>query len=545
MSSSIARSSGISTVVSAGGPIVSLIKGGFTIAAGVPVGSIHIFTGGATLGGGAVKVGSFAEATGSGSLATSIDATYVAIFPAAPPPVTLTGTVVAATAYGFALNAGTSYSRVPVVLNGLTVVGGGSLNPGAGVRVSGLGSESAGVLAVRVAVSATPSPGSSATPSPAPIAMKHVLTMDYLGGLNGSHAVRWSATAPYLTWAETGVADANAIHAAGIATIFYIDANRTEAGDALHTSDESTYAHACNGARVTDTYQNATQYVMDPESPSMRALFATYVARIAAEAHFDAIFEDDAGALSAFAPYTPFSAMPCHYTNAGWIAGGVKLDRAPPLPVTFNGLSGLNRHGVSLSTHLLGGANVLGGIYEGCYTASDQPKMRGWLWSTIENTELYSAHRAKSFVCLGIDEAAASAQTDARLYAYASFLLTYDPAHDIFWDNAATPSGFHVLPESGLVALDPKVAEPATVASLRLTGGAYGREYAQCYIRGSFVGACAVAVNPSSSAVPFPFVTYRHGLVLSGSGVLDGGAMATTGVAPNTLAADEAAIVFP
>jgi hypothetical protein len=460
-----------------------------------------------------------------------------------PLPLGVTGKVVAATPYGFVLDVDASHAAVPIAVNGLTVIGGGALVPGAGVDVTGIGSEKAGVLAARILV--TTGPGGSPTPSPSPIAMKHVLTMDYLGGLNGSHSVAWSSAAPYLTWAETSVADANAIHTAGMKTIFYIDANRTELGDALHTPDETTYAHACNGTRVTDTYQGKTQYVMDPASASMQALFSSYVAGIAAKAHFDAIFEDDAGALSAFAPYTPFSAMPCHYSDAAWIAGGVKLNRAPPAPVDFNGLSGLDGHAVSLSTQFLSGSNVLGGIYEGCYTASDQPKMRGWLWSTIEDTELYAAGRGRSFICLGIDETAASSQTDARLYAYASFLLSYDPARDIFWDNAGTASGFHVLPESGLVALDPKVPEPALVASLRLTGGAYGREYTQCFIRGSFAGACAVAVNPGSSAVPFPFVTYKHRLVLSGSGVLDGGTMATTGTAPTTLGADEAAIVFP
>jgi len=284
---------------------------------------------------------------------------------------------------------------------------------------------------------------------------------------------------------------------------------------------------------------------VDPSSPSMQALFARYVASIAARAPFDAISEDDAGALSAYAAYSPFSAMPCNYDDAAWIVGGRALNAAPTVPVLFNGLSGLSGHAISLSTALLSGSNVIGGDFEGCYSSADQPKMTGWLWGTIESTELFAASQGKAFECLETDESAAASQADARLFAYASFLLTYDPARDILWEMESTSSGFHVLPESELVALQPKVAEPAAVKSLLLAGGAYGREYKACYIRGAFVGACAVAINPSAASVPFPFVAYRHSAVLAGADVLERGTISTTGAAPARLGPNEAAIVFP
>ena len=98
--------------------------------------------------------------------------------------------------------------------------------------------------------------------------------------------------------------------------------------------------------------------------------------------------------------------------------------RPRAIPVLFNGLSGLAGHSISLSTQLLSGANVLGGDYEGCYSATNQLKMGGWLWTTIEDTELFTVAQGKAFECLQIDENTASTQTDARLYAYASFLLS-------------------------------------------------------------------------------------------------------------------------
>jgi hypothetical protein len=537
-----------STAVSVSGPVENFISGGFTMNGGSSVGNIHIFTNGSTTtGGGPVKVGDYAQVTGTGSLAASITAQYVALFASAPASTTIAGTVTAATAYGFTLAVDSSHPAVPVVTNKVTIVGGGALAPGAQVSVTGTGSETVAILATRILVAtATPAPGVSPSPTPGPISMTHVLTEDYLGGTNGTRAITWAAAAPFLTWAETGTADASAIHAAGIKTMYYIDANRTETGDALQTSDESTYAHDCTGARVTDTYSGSlTQDVMDPSSSSMQSLFANVVSGIASQAPFDAIFEDDAGALSAYETYAPFSAMPCDYTDAGWIAGGNALDAVSPVPVFFNGLSGLNGHDVSLSTGLLGASTVLGGVYEGCYSASDQLKMGGWLWTAIENSQLYTVAQGKAFECLEIDENSAASQTDARLYAYASFLLTYNPSRDILWELAGTPSGFHVLPESELVALQPKVAEPANVSALLLTGGAYGREYNACYVHGAFVGPCAVAINPTSAAVPFPFVQYQHSVILTGADVLEGGTITTTGTAPTTLAATEAAIVFP
>jgi hypothetical protein len=215
------------------------------------------------------------------------------------------------------------------------------------------------------------------------------------------------------------------------------------------------------------------------------------------------------------------------------------------VPIMFNGLSGLDGHGISLSTALLAGPNTIGGTYEGCYSSSSQPKMNGWLWQTIENTELYAARAGKMFSCLAVNENPASTQVDARLYAYASFLLTYDPSRDVLWEMYSTPSGFHVLPESELVAVDPVVIEPTDVRSLQLTGGSYGREFSRCYLSGAYAGPCAAVINPSAAAVPLPFVQYHHRLVLRGSGVVDGGSVSTMGVATNTIGPNEAAILLP
>jgi hypothetical protein len=151
------------------------------------------------------------------------------------------------------------------------------------------------------------------------------------------------------------------------------------------------------------------------------------------------------------------------------------------------------------------------------------------------------------FSCQERNTADASQSTAARIYAYASFLLTYNPALDVLWEDFGTASGFHVFPEEQLVALNPTTATPASVASLVQPGGAYGRLYADCYVAGAFVGPCGIAVNSNGGAsVPFPYPQFKHAMTVSGYGVADGGTLSTSGAAaPATMPALSATIAFP
>lgn len=529
--------------------VYAVWTGGFTLNPQGGYGYLNVHTNASTfVTGGGPKNGAYVQATGSGAL-SSFTASSAAFYASAPSSISLAGTAGPATAYGFTLNAGSQYPAVPIVMDAATVVAGARLVTGASVKVTGLGAESQSVYAQQVVVSTpSPSPGASATPTPSPIAQKHILTADYLGYPYGTTSVTPAAAEPYLTWAQTGWQDASAISAAGIKTQNYVDPNRTSAGtgDQMYTSDETTFAHDCSGNRVTQLYGGTTLYQMNIGASSMQSLFASFVTRLAGLGHFDALFEDDAGALSDDAVYAPFSAMPCGYTDSEWLSYGQAIDQASSIPVIFNGLNVLHNDGVSQAIALLS-ANATGGNYEHCYSDDTTAKMTGWLWTDIENTELEVAAAHKYFGCELRNSGSASAQTDSRLYALASFLLTYDPATSVLWEQYATTSGLHVMPESQLVTLDPLTPAPASVASLQVSGGAYGRQYAQCYLAGKFVGSCVVVVNPlNGTSVPFPWPQYTHTLALSGSGVLDGGTVSSTGPAPPvSVASGEAVIAFP
>jgi hypothetical protein len=527
------------------GSVSSLRTGAFLIKAPVD-GYLWVnTTSGTTLIGGAPTSGDYETVVGTGSVTSTYTAVAASQSSTAPSTTSATGKIVVGTAYGFTLDVSSTYPAVPIMLDTTSVIAGGKLEAGATATVTGLGATSSAILAVTVAV-ADPTPQASPTPTPAPISQTHVLTADYLGAPNGTQSVTPAQAAPYLSWAQTGSSDANAISAAGIKTQIYEDPNRTDSGSPLYyTGAQGAFAQTCSGVDVTESSDGVTQNVMNPGSTALQSGYASLLTSIKASAHFDAVYQDDNGPLSEYSyPFSP--SLPCNYSDSEWITGGEALDQAATLPVIANGLSGLDGESPSELIQELGTSNVLGGNMEGCYASSTIPEDDGWLWTATENTELQVNALGKMFSCQGRDTEAAS-NTAARIYAYASFLLTYNPSLDVLWEDYATTSGLQVFPEEQLVALDPVVATPSSVSALEQTGGAYGRIYNECFVAGQFVGACAVAVNPNTGeSVPFPFPQFTHTLTLSGNGVLDGGTLSTQGAAPpEYIGSLQAVIAFP
>jgi hypothetical protein len=169
----------------------------------------------------------------------------------------------------------------------------------------------------------------------------------------------------------------------------------------------------------------------------------------------------------------------------------------------------------------------------------------GTSWQNVENAEIGVVGMHKVFWDYARMAGDASAETALRTYAYASFLLSYDPAYTMYQDALKTPSGFPVMPETGFVPQNP-LTTASSVAGYAQPGGAYMREFGACYYLGQFVAKCAVVVNPNpSTSVPVPTTSYSHSMVLSGYGVLDGGTVSFTGPAVTTLGPASAAILFP
>ncbi len=239
-------------------------------------------------------------------------------------------------------------------------------------------------------------------------------------------------------------------------------------------------------------------------------------------------------------------ATPCNYNSAAW---GQAFDTVVS---TLSQNFVVNALGTTASTtqtyvNYLGSSNIIGGEYERCFNDTQ--------WSAEENSQIEALALLRAqgrssgpgWWCYldntSVDGASAIPQ---RLYAYASFLLTYDPNYSLFQESYATaPSTFQVFPETGFVPLSPASA-PSTIGSLQSSTGAYVQYYGACYYRGSLVGACEIAVNPTGGSVNVPNPRgFAHSMVISGDGVLDGGTATFTGAAPGSLASKTAAILVP
>lgn len=341
-----------------------------------------------------------------------------------------------------------------------------------------------------------------------------------------------SQATPFLNWAEVQGADANAFSQAGMKTVLYTDPNRAAPGDPIYSNDETTFAHDCSGNRITVNGRPGPTYQMDPNSPDLTQLWITWVTwALQGGVHYDAVFDDSADTVH------NDSAQPCAFDQFTWSAASNVMDVNLEQNVIYNGLGTLSAGVTNPPPVIELNPSALGGMLEGCYNNIDpnNPFPKKAVWQNFENSELTLAALGKLFVCRSLDLTPAQTVYDQRIYMYASFLLTYNPATSAISEKFSTPSHLEVEPESGLVALDPLVAPPSDISGLMTAQNTYGRQYADCYLNGQAIGSCAAVVNADGPkhTHPFPWPgVYTHTLVLNGAGVLDGGTASATGPPP-------------
>lgn len=377
----------------------------------------------------------------------------------------------------------------------------------------------------------------------------HVQTAEYLWSSTET-ATSPSVYAPYLTWAYPIYSRFGMTQSAGIKTVFYANPVMPQSNSYEYTDITGTYASVratdCNGNVIT-TY-SGKGYLADPRLSSATSYMSDVINHYKKTVlnsnpgylhPWDLAFIDNAG------PLYGASATPCNYTTSTW---GSALDTdlaASGEPMILNTLSA-SVSSVPAYVQRLQGPNIVGGMYEECFTNG--------LWTSEEEAQIQTLALLKSegkgpgagFWCYA-DNTSADAATaiTQRMYAYASFLLTYDPNYSVFQESFTTPSTFKVMPESGFVPMQPATT-PSSISDLQTASGAYVQQYAYCYYRGSLVGACEIAVNPGTASVTVPNPNnYAHSVVLSGEGVLDGGAVGFGGPAVTSLAPGTAAILVP
>ncbi|MGC1380824.1 MAG: putative glycoside hydrolase [Candidatus Baltobacteraceae bacterium] len=350
----------------------------------------------------------------------------------------------------------------------------------------------------------------AATPAP-----RHVSTADYFAGYAGTRLVSAPAAARWLTWAETDIASSPSLRALGVKTLLYTDPNRAMKGQPEFTAQQSTFARDCAGAPIETNRPG--QFLMDPNSAALRALWKRHVDRYVAAGRFDAVFEDDANTI-AYA-----RGQPCGYDAAAWLQATIAMQRSLGYPIVYNGLA--NVAGAAVSPSIALNATAIGGMMEQCYSGTAaQPLLSQTRWIAAETTELRMASERKLFFCYGNDTTPADRALERRLYVDASFLLSYDPSYSILWEYYEGRSRFHVMPEAQLVPLRPAAAL-RSVDALRSPTGVYQRTYAACYVAGVDRGRCTIAVNPTLQPLSLALPEYTRTLTLAGGGILDGGSV--------------------
>lgn len=456
----------------------------------------------------------------------------------------------------FQINGGGSVGYIDIALTSSTtkIYNGLTLSVGKNANVYGNKTSSTTITATQVELTSTATTPPPATGTVTTGVPKHVLTAGIFWGYSGTPtSVPVSSAAPYMTWAQTSPAYAGRLRSAGMKVSVYTMWWRNYSSDtptAGYYDLKPGGAHAaaevktCTGAVAHDsTYGGG--YEADARS-SATVGHANVVLNSVLPAYggqYDALFSDDTGALYGMP-------TPCGYTDAGYKTATNAVDTAIGKRMFINtlgaGTSAVGQVGYTTAS------TVIGAMCESCYAywttvsgvKKDFPRTGG-AWTDTENAEALMVSRHKIFWDYARAVGTASTSTALRNYIYTSFLLTYDPNYAMLQEAFTTPSKFEVFPETGLVPMSP-VTTSTSVASYHRSTGAYMREFGACYYRGVNKGRCAVVVNPSASAsVTVPTTAYSHSMVLSGNGVLDGGAVSFAGARPGSLGPAHGVILFP
>jgi hypothetical protein len=388
-----------------------------------------------------------------------------------------------------------------------------------------------------------------------PTRIEHLVTWEPVGYPNYRAPLGdYSVVAPYLDWGITpqGKAPAlltNQLNTAGIISVYYTNPNRQKTTGPEYTSDESTFAHDCFQNRILITKVPYLFYLMNPASPDLYQLWINEVNNVRNTwgGNPRYIFEDTADHINFV------TALPCSFTQSAWDQATNTMDTtftsATTLPIIYNGGDvHLLNHVVGITPSIAIDPTTAGGLTEACFGngfQSTRPLQTENIWLTTEEqlTRIQKDNRLS--ICHANVIAPGAQNISARLYVYASYILTYDRRLSIFSELYTTPSNLSVFPEIYLVPTTLPLGQPVDINQELQSGGTYARKFANCDYFGMPVGPCAFVVNNhDAKTLPFPFPgVYNATLRLSGQGILDGGSATLDGPAPASNVLAKTAVV--
>jgi hypothetical protein len=295
---------------------------------------------------------------------------------------------------------------------------------------------------------------------------------------------------------------------------------------------ERAWFHDSSGARVhrSDSYTGQFQEFLNPAAAQAREAVATWMNRYLAKSpDLDLFFSDDSGSTFGGPDGTPrsgmfygFNAVGTEITSdAAWIAGENALFSGAPRKLIINGGY---RSKPAYDGVFLRNPNVAGANHEGCFNSAaygGRVSDAKGAWADQADGLLADLPFRKYSLCMMNGPSTAG----NRLYALASWWLTYDPKYSVAAPIAPASDGNAVFAEYAIVPNAPK--ESASGGSVRALyrGGVYVREFDRCFQDGRSIGGCAAIVNPGivQRSIPALSRRYTRTLTLSDTSIVSGG----------------------
>lgn len=195
-------------------------------------------------------------------------------------------------------------------------------------------------------------------------------------------------------------------------------------------------------------------------------------------------------------------------------------------------------------------STVVGAMCENCFIKDGGVYDTTGDWVNDQNACLLVISYGKiCWVYSNLANVTAAGTNNQRLYAYASFLLSYNNPFSMFqYAISGLSDTFRVLPEEELVPLN-AVESPGTIADLA-SGVGYLRHWNDCFYNGNDLGPCEVAVNPATSGnMTVPTSGYTHSMSIpagtSTSDIAAGGTVSLTGAVSSSIGPQTAEILLP
>ena len=320
----------------------------------------------------------------------------------------------------------------------------------------------------------------------------------------------------------------------------------------LVANDEHAFIHDASGARIhrfNDPYYQY-QEVFNVASPAVQHAYAQTTASILkASPLLDGFEADDSGSPFTGGNGVLGSNLYGEYSGRGveihsddeYFAAASAMLAAAGKPIMINGGDPVT-WGPAYRGRFLRLPFVFGQQFEGCF--NNEAHYRYTEVDDKFRREENGLLAVQAFRKLALCFPTGDTTPPHRLYAYAAWLLAYDPRYSVYMMNVPQSDGPALYPETELVPLAPR-RTPRAIDELR-AGGTFVREFGACAIAGRPIGPCAAVVNASSrtsAAVPRLSIAYGRHVELDAQSMYHGGKARVANGAPSELAAESAAVL--